>query len=229
MRSRYLMSLLAVLLVLAMAGCSRPTSNEPGSEQGGTTAANKSGASGQSKPGLLDRLTGKPITLPEGTVLTVRLGQELGSKISTTGDTFAATVAEPVTADNKVVIPEGATAEGSVIEAVPRGKFKGAGKLRIELTSVTINGTKYDISTAPFARASKGKGKRTATMIGGGAGAGAIIGAIAGGGKGAAIGALVGGGAGTAGSYFTGNKKDVLLPAESAISFKLLQPVEIKP
>jgi hypothetical protein len=64
-------------------------------------------------------------------------------------------------------------------------------------------------------------------MIGGGAGAGALIGALAGGGKGAAIGALVGGGAGTAGSAFTGNR-DVTLPAESAVSFKLESPLEIQ-
>jgi hypothetical protein len=74
----------------------------------------------------------------------------------------------------------------------------------------------------------KGKGKRTATLIGGGAGLGAIIGGIAGGGKGAAIGALAGGGAGTAGTAFT-NNKDIVLPAESALSFKLAQPVQIKP
>jgi hypothetical protein len=64
-------------------------------------------------------------------------------------------------------------------------------------------------------------------MIGGGAGVGALIGGLAGGGKGAAIGALVGGGAGTAGAAYTGNK-EIVLPAESALSFKLLQPVDVK-
>jgi hypothetical protein len=64
-------------------------------------------------------------------------------------------------------------------------------------------------------------------MIGGGAGAGALIGALAGGGKGAAIGALAGGGAGTAGAAFTGNK-NIVLPAESALSFKLTEAVEVK-
>jgi hypothetical protein len=65
-------------------------------------------------------------------------------------------------------------------------------------------------------------------MIGGGAGAGALIGALAGGGKGAAIGALVGGGAGTAGSAYTGNG-DVTLPAESAVSFRLESALQLEP
>jgi hypothetical protein len=66
-------------------------------------------------------------------------------------------------------------------------------------------------------------------MVGGGAGAGALIGGIAGGGKGAAIGALVGGGAGTAGAGMTGNNNDITLPVESAVSFKLTAPVTLKP
>ena len=54
-----------------------------------------------------------------------------------------------------------------------------------------------------------------------------MIGGLAGGGKGAGIGALAGGGAGTGGAAFTGNK-DIVLPAESALSFKLEQPLEVK-
>jgi hypothetical protein len=110
---------------------------------------------------------------------------------------------------------------------VPLGRFKGGAKLALTLNSVTINGTKHDIQTTHVAQSAKGKGKRTATMIGGGAGAGALIGALAGGGKGAAIGAVVGAGAGTAGSAFTGNK-NIVLPAETSLSFKLNQPLEVK-
>jgi uncharacterized membrane protein YccC len=74
---------------------------------------------------------------------------------------------------------------------------------------------------------SKGKGKRTAVMVGGGAAGGAGIGALAGGGKGAGIGALIGAAAGVAGAGLTGNR-DITLPAETALSFKLVQPLEIK-
>ena len=64
-------------------------------------------------------------------------------------------------------------------------------------------------------------------MIGGGGAAGALIGGLAGGGKGAAIGAALGAGAGTGGAGLTGNR-EILLPAETPVSFKLLDPLEIK-
>jgi hypothetical protein len=129
--------------------------------------------------------------------------------------------------DGQTVIPSGAAASGTVVDAKPLGRFKGAATLQLKLTSITVNGAEQAIETSSVVRTEKGKGKRTAGMIGGGAGLGAIVGALAGGGKGAAIGAAAGAGAGTAGTAFTGNK-DVVLPAESALSFKLEQPLEVK-
>jgi hypothetical protein len=164
--------------------------------------------------------------VPSGTTLTVRLGETLSSKDSQPGQTFTATLVNPVEADGRPVIPAGATATGTVVAAHAAGKFKGASLLEIRLSSVTIGGKQYSIQTSAVEREQKGKGKRSAAMIGGGAGAGALIGALAGGGKGAAIGALVGGGAGTAGAAYTG-KADVTLPAESALSFKLDAPLEV--
>ena len=167
------------------------------------------------------------MVIPAGTVITVRMGQSVGSKISQSGQSFSATVARPIQVDGTVVVPAGAEASGTVAEAAPLGRFKGGAKLVLRLDSVNVNGKPYAIQTSAVARSAKGKGKRTATMVGGGAGLGAIIGGIAGGGKGAAIGAVAGAGAGTAGSAFTGNK-DIVIPAESALSFKLNAPLEIK-
>ena len=169
----------------------------------------------------------KEVTLPAGTVLTVRLSSTVGSKTSNTGDRFNATIATPVESDGKVVLPKGAEVQGKVAQAVPQGRFKGGASLSLALESVTISGDAYDIKTSSVSRYQKGKGKRTAAMIGGGAGGGALIGGLAGGGKGALIGALLGGGAGTAGAAYTG-EKEIVLPAESMLSFKLTAPLTIK-
>ena len=166
-------------------------------------------------------------TIPAGTIITVRLGDALGSKISQPGQAFSATLASAIQVDGNTVIPAGATASGVVVDAKPLGRFKGGASLQVKLTSINVNGSDAAVETSSVMRTATGKGKRTGAMIGGGAGLGAIVGAIAGGGKGAAIGALAGAGAGTAGTAFTGNK-DIVLPAESALSFKLEQPLTVK-
>ena len=169
-----------------------------------------------------------PVVIPQGTVVTVRLAQGVSSKSSHVGDRFEASVAEPLVMKGKTVIPQGAVAGGTVTEVKSAGKFKGAATLNLALDTLVVAGTRYKIEAAPVSQTSKGKGKRTATMIGGGTGAGALIGGLAGGGKGAAIGALVGGGAGTAGAAMTGNNNDITLPAEAALSFQLTAPVTLK-
>jgi hypothetical protein len=169
----------------------------------------------------------KPIIVPAGTEITVVLDQTLGSKTSTSGQTFTATVAAPVEVDGKVAIPKGARASGIVRDAKPAGRFKGGAGLSLALTSIEIGGKDHATETSDATMSSKGKGKRTAVMVGGGAAGGAGIGALAGGGKGAGIGALIGAAAGVAGAGLTGNR-DITLPAETALSFKLVQPLEIK-
>jgi hypothetical protein len=166
------------------------------------------------------------IDLPAGTPIRVRLDQDLGSKISNPGESFPATVADDVVVNGQVVIPRGSRAEGTVIDAKPLGRFKGGAYLAIRLDRVHTRWGSYPVATSSIARAEKGKGRRSAGFIGGGAGLGAIIGGIAGGGKGAAIGALAGGGAGTAGSAFTGNKQ-IVLPAETLLTFRLDHSVHI--
>lgn len=218
MSKRVATHLLAWFATLALAACGTTSTNQEPS--GGKTSETKS-------PGLIERLTAKPVTVPEGTVLTIRLKQQLGSKVSNAGDSFEGSLADPVSVDQKVVIPEGSEVSGTVVDAKPLGRFKGGARLEITLNSVTVKGSKYDIETTSSAKAMKGKGKRTAIMVGGGAGAGAVIGALLGGGKGAAIGAGVGAGAGTAGSAFTGNK-NIVLPAETLVEFKLVKPVQVK-
>jgi hypothetical protein len=127
----------------------------------------------------------------------------------------------------KTAIPAGTTVSGTVVDAKPLGRFAGGASLTLKLTSINLHGTERAIQTSAVSRIEKGKGKRTAVLAGGGAAVGALIGGLAGGGKGAGIGALAGGGAGTGGAAFTGNK-DIVLPAESVLSFTLDQALEVK-
>ena len=171
----------------------------------------------------------KPIVVPAGTVLTIKIDQALGSKTSQTGGTFTGSMANPISIDGKVAIPSHSQVTGVVRDAKKAGKFKGAASLALTLTSITVRGHHYNIATDDAAQQTKGKGKRTAGLMVGGAGAGAAIGGLAGGGKGAAIGALAGVAAGTIGAATTGNSRDISLPAESALTFGLTQPLTVAP
>ena len=222
MRSRFLAVTLGLCFVLF--GCSSKSADS-GSEatDAGSASSSTGSTSGSSGASTKKAEMAKPVVVPAGTVLTVRLGQAVGSKISEAGQSFPATLAEPVTVGGETAFAKGATASGTVVDAKPLGRFKGGAVLQLKLDSVAD----MPVETSSVIRTEKGKGKRTAAMVGGGAGLGALIGGIAGGGKGAAIGALAGAGAGTAGTAYTGNK-EIVLPAETAVSFKLEKDLQIK-
>ena len=166
------------------------------------------------------------VEIPAGTPLQVRLNGEVGSKVSQPGESFSATVTEDVVIGGARVIARGARAEGKVIDAKPLGHFKGGARLALRLQQVDTSAGSYPVATSTVERFLKGKGKRSAEFIGGGAGLGAIIGGVAGGGKGAAIGALAGGGAGTAGAAATGNKQ-IVMPAGTVLTFRLKSSVRV--
>ncbi|HEY8997824.1 MAG TPA: hypothetical protein VIM60_07990, partial [Edaphobacter sp.] len=142
----------------------------------------------------------KTITAASGATVSVTINQQLSASKNNVGDSFSGELAAPLRSEEGgTVFPRGTNVSGTVVAAKGRGKFKGAGDLVISVTE--IGG--HSVSTNSYERVEKGKGKRTATVIGGGAGLGALIGGLAGGGKGAAIGALAGAGAGTAGAAYT--------------------------
>jgi hypothetical protein len=167
-----------------------------------------------------------PLVLPAGTVLRVRTNSELSAVSTPAGTAFQAVVAQPVMAHSRTVIPAGAAVTGVVVQAKQGGKIKGASNLALQLTSLRLRDVSYSLHTNQFVQEQKGKGGRTAKIGVGGAAGGAVIGGIAGGGKGAAIGSLLGGGAGVAGSAMTGNK-ELKIPAESVLSFKLSRPLQV--
>ena len=172
--------------------------------------------------------TPQPIVVPAGTRIRVRLGQTLSTKESQTGDPFTGVLVDSVRVNGQTVIRAGARARGVVTESKGLGKFKGQAVLAIRLESVSADGRTYQVRTSHVERVEQGKGKRSAVMTGGGAGLGALIGGLAGGGKGALIGGLLGGGGGAAGSAFTGNK-DLVIPAESILTFDLERSLTVNP
>lgn len=153
--------------------------------------------------------------------------QAVGSKISQDGSRFDATLSSSVVVKGQKAIPAGTKAVGTVVEAHASGRFKGGATLVVELNSLHLNGQIYPIRTSQVSSESKGKGKRTTAMVGGGAAGGAIIGGIAGGGKGALIGGAIGAGAGTVGAA-TGNR-DITLNSESPLSFQLASSLTLPP
>lgn len=236
MRSQVIPFLLAFYLAIAVLGCtSKPPADNNTSDSGNTSSATDTAAKGKESKESKEHKEHKehkeakrqPLVVPAGTAITVSLGSALGSKLSQSGETFTGTVAKDVLAENTVVIPKGSTIAGTVTDAKPLGKFKGAAELQIRLDSINVSGSDMPVQAAVQTFSAKGKGKRSAMMTGGGAALGGLIGGLAGGGKGAAIGLAAGAGAGAGGAVLTGNK-DVVLPAESAVSFQLTQPLEFR-
>jgi len=168
----------------------------------------------------------EPVTIPEGTTIAVRLNHGIATDSHVSGDSFDATVSSPVIIDGKEVIPAGTPARGIIAEARESGRLQTPAKLVLALNEVQVDGSWYDIESAMRGLQGKSHKKRNWLFIGGGAAGGALIGGILGGAKGAAIGAGVGAGAGTAGAAATG-KKEIRLPAETLLTFRLTDPVTV--
>ena len=165
-------------------------------------------------------------TVPAGAKISVVTDQSVSSKTARVGQTVSGTVAQDVMVGGKVLIPKGSAAKLTVSSVQASGRLSTPAKLYLRLRTVTVGGKTYTFATNSAGRTEKGKGKRDAGFIGGGAAGGAIIGALAGGGKGAAIGAGAGAGAGTVGAAATG-KKDIEYPAETRLSFTTRTAVAI--
>lgn len=169
-------------------------------------------------------------TIPTGSSVVVRTDEAIESTEASDNKMYRAVVQNDVTdSAGNIAIPKGSPAE-LVIRDTSNGKVKSA-SLMLDVAAVTVNGQRMLLNTEDLAQKNNkgvGKNKRTAVMVGGGAALGGIIGAIAGGGKGAAIGAAAGAGAGTAAQVLT-KGKEVKVPAETLLTFKLSGPMELAP
>jgi hypothetical protein len=153
---------------------------------------------------------------PNGTHVTVRVGNSLNSGTAHKGEMWEGTLTRDVVVHGKIVARAGTPAKGKVTYVKPSGRLSAPGEISIRLTS--ING--HTVYSSRISKKGESHTKSNTAKIGGGAAGGAVIGALAGGGKGAAIGAGAGAAAGTGVAAATG-KKEAHIPAESVFTFTL--------
>ena len=156
----------------------------------------------------------RDLGLPSGTEVEVRLMDELTTENAEPGDTFTATLMRSVVVNGRRVVARDTTVQGRVVEAVSSGRLKRPASITLELT----HAGQRTLVTEPLTLDGKSHKGRNVALIGGGAGAGAILGGVAGGKKASIIGGLIGAGAGTATAYMTG-KNELVLPVEMALTF----------
>ena len=162
--------------------------------------------------------TDAPPEIPAGTMIRVRMIDRLNSEQNQTGDTFHATLDEPITVNGKELYPKGADILGRVTDVRKTGQLTEPGELDLTLLTVSTGRLATSIRVQPLVIKGESHAKSNATKIGGGAALGAMIGAIAGGGKGAAIGTAAGGAAGTGVAAATG-KKPAMVDSEAVLTF----------
>ena len=171
------------------------------------------------------------LEVPAGTELVVRTVETIDSRNAGADQTFSAVVEQGVSdTSGRVIVPERSSAQ-LIVRQVSSGGATGSPEMALDIQSITIDGRRYLVSTTDLTVESNtgiGRNKRTAESIGGGAALGTIIGAIAGGAKGAAIGVLVGA-AGGAGAQVLTRGRDVRVPAETVLTFRLDTPVALQP
>ncbi len=231
---------LAVGLAL-LQGCQQPSSPDEGTEGSGMSesgeaagAAQHTPAAGGNSPSAANPQTSRAAasaprqaTLPAGTRLQVRTMNTLSTKVVKSGESFSASLEEPLVEGNWVIAPKGATVLGTIVNSDPGGKVKGRASLAVRLTQLqTADGQQIAISTDTYGVQAKASKQEDAKKIGIGAGVGAAIGAIAGGGSGAAKGAGVGAGAGT-GMVLATRGDPAVIPSESVLSFQLVDSVTV--
>jgi hypothetical protein len=209
----------------AMQGDSTQTS-EASEPVGASNANGPAVIGGASTAAALQTPVAPDVQVAAGTALHVRLNRAIGTKEDRTGARFTATLEEPLRVGRRIVVPRGAEVQGVVEESRPSGRLKGHAELVLALRTIDVEGHSLRLSTTVATRSSGAHKRRNLAWIGGGGGGGALIGGLAGGPAGMLIGAGSGAAAGLAGAAVTG-KKQVYLPAETRLSFRLSQPLAV--
>jgi hypothetical protein len=166
------------------------------------------------------------LTIPIDTQVTVRMIESVNSETSRLGQTYRASLDEPIYVNGQELVPRGADVLTKLVTDQQSGKIEGRTVLTLALSTITVNGRTYDVTSSDVKTESSSRGARSGKVIGGTAALGAIIGGIAGGGKGAAIGAGSGAAVGTGAEVLTGGQK-VKIPSETRLTFRLQNPVQL--
>jgi hypothetical protein len=212
---RFLFFALTIAVAAGLAACSSENLADPNNQKSSALLSSPRPPSSAPK-----------ITIPAGTKLAITMIDGVSTEKSSRGDKFLASLSRPIVINGKTVLESGTKVRGHVVDVEDSGRVRGRASISLVLTSIVRNGKEIEISTKPFAAMADATKKRDAAVIGGGAGVGALVGAIAGGKKGAGIGALVGGGAGT-GAVLATKGKELHYPPETRITFTLSDPVQI--
>ena len=233
LKPRLSLPLTVVLCGLMAVACSNTPTQATSAADNSAEAASATSPAGnraEAAPAVAPAGTAAPapsetsVRVPAGTRLVVRMIDSVNSKTNQVGDTFAASLEQPLDVNGTIVAQRGARVYGKLEEVKSAGKIKGQSELRLALTGIEINGSTHPITTGSYEVQGKSRGKNTAKKVGIGAAIGGAIGAIAGGGKGAAIGAGVGAGAGTAAQVLT-HGQQINVPSETVLDFTIEQPV----
>ena len=210
-------AILVLFSAVLLAGCQT---------SGDSTSAKDDKKEDKGSGGVLRVLRPDPITVPEGAILPLVLVTAISSATSKSGDLVVARLAGDVRVGEKVVVPAGTEVRGRVTAAVPSGRVKTRARLAFDFDTLVLEGEEHPIGTGPIDITAGSTHKKDAATIGIGAGAGAIIGALAKGGKGAGIGALIGGAAGT-GVVLTNTGKEVDLGAGTPVTVRLTRETRL--
>jgi len=213
--SRNFSLLILLTLAIVAAGCSVGAKSSSTDITADTTS-----------PQQLPFTENKALVVPANTAIYVRLQQSLSSSTAQSGQIFAAVLDEPLIVDGQTLAPEGTAVTGKVVAVRESGHLHNAGYLRITLSALSVNGKSVPLQTNSVFVSGGSYKKRNLAFVGGGAGGGTLLGALAGGSKGAVIGGAAGAAGGTTAAYATG-KKEVGFIAERRLGFRLMQPLNI--
>lgn len=206
-----------VVAMVLVTGCAGADHAQDASIQPGSTGSRPAAGTTQTHM----------VGIPAGTELTLALDSTLSSETSQAGDSFSATVVEPIVVENREVIPAGSTIEGKVTNAIPAKRGAGEATLGLSFNTLRLaSGFRTDI-VGSFQEVSASKKGRNAAVIGGSAAGGALLGRILGKDtRSTVIGAIIGGGIGTA--VLVGKEREqASIPADTPFGIRLEQGVQV--